>query len=106
LGVDLKGEVLEGIAVPHSVRRVGLGQADYTRVLSLGAVVLNDTLADLGNVQKTVKEVRSPVKVGGTVGDVVAEHAHALERTADLVRQVADDSLRGSIDTSPVASPA
>lgn len=92
VGINLESEVLKGIAVPRGPSSVILGQADDAGVLAL-AVVLYDTLTNLGNVEQTMEKVRSPVEVGGTVRNVVAEHAHTLEGAAELVRQVADDGL-------------
>lgn len=84
MGVDLKCEVLESVAVADGPGCVVLSHADNARVLSSG-VVFNDTLTDLGDVEQTVKKIRCPVEVGSTVGDAVAEHTHALERTTELV---------------------
>ena len=106
VGIDFKSKVLEGVAVPYSIGRVVLRKRHDTRVLALVTVVLNNTFTDLGHVEQTVEEIRSPVEVGGTVGDVVAKHAHALEGLAELVREVTDDSLGCSVGTAPVASPA
>jgi len=105
VGVDLKSKVLESVAVPHRPGRVGLSHADDTRILARG-VVLDDALADLGDVEETVEKIGCPVEVGRTVGDVVTEHAHALQRAAELVRQVADDGLGGCVFTTPVTGPS
>lgn len=84
MSVYLESEVLKGIAVLHRPGRVRLGQLENTRVLA-HAVVLDMALSDLGHVQKTVKEITSPVEVGCAVGDGPSMAAHALERTAELV---------------------
>ena len=79
--VDLESEVLESVRVAYSLSRVGLRKGKDTGVLVGAAVVLDDSLADLGDVQKAVQKVGCPVEVGGAVGDVVSEHAHALQGT-------------------------
>lgn len=104
MGVDLQSKVLEGVAVPNRPARVGLRHADNTRVLA-GGVVLDDTLANARNVQESVEQVRCPVEVSGTVGDIVAKTTQALERTAELIRQIADHGLGGSVRAAPVSSP-
>lgn len=86
MGIHLESEVLKCVAVPHGIGGVVLGQRDNTRVLALGAVVLDNTLTDLRDVKKTVEQVGSPVKIGGAIGNVVAEHAHALEGSSELIR--------------------
>jgi hypothetical protein len=106
VSVDLESEVLEGIAVANGLSRVGFSKLKNTGVFVCAAVVLHDTLTNLGDVEKAVEEVRGPVKVSSAVGDVVAEHAHALEGTTDLIGEVADYGLRGGVGSSPVASPA
>jgi hypothetical protein len=60
----------------------------------------------LRKVENTVEEIRSPEGVGGTVGDIISEHAHGRKRSTDLVGQVADDSLGGCVGAAPVTSPA
>jgi len=95
MSVGLKSKVLESVAVSCGVGSVVLGKSDGSGVLLLFlvVVVLDDTLTNWGKVEKTVQKVRSPEGVGGAVGDVVSEHAHGGKRPADLVGQVADDSL-------------
>jgi hypothetical protein len=106
VSVDLKSEVLEGVGVANSLSRVTFSKSQHTRVLISAAVVLNDTLTNLGNVKKAVKEIGSPVEVGGAVRNIVSEHAHSLEGTAELVGKVADYGLRGSVLAAPVSSPS
>jgi hypothetical protein len=79
MGVSLKSKVLKSVAVPCSVSGVVLRERDDSRVLLflLVVVVLDDTLTDLRDVENTVEEIRRPEGVGGTVGDIVSEHAHA-----------------------------
>lgn len=105
VSVHLESEVLESVGVADSLVRVGLSESQDAGVLVSAAVVLDNTLADLGNVQKAVQKVRGPVKVGRPVGDIVAEHAHALKRTAEDVRAVADYGLGGGVGSAPVAGP-
>lgn len=73
--IHLESKVLQSIAVPHRICRVLFGQADDAGILALVSVVLNNTLTNLGDMEKTVKEVGSPVEVCGAVGNIVAEHA-------------------------------
>jgi hypothetical protein len=47
VSVDFEGEVLQGVAVPHGIGRVLLGQTDNAGVLGFGGVVLDDAFADL-----------------------------------------------------------
>jgi hypothetical protein len=84
VSVHFKSEVLKSVAVLDRPGRVGLGQLENTRVLA-DTVVLDSALSDLGHVEETMKEITSPVEVGGAVGDSPAVAAHALERTAELV---------------------
>jgi hypothetical protein len=107
MGVSLKSEVLKRVTVPHGVGSVVLSKGDSSGVLLLFLVivVLDNTLANRGKVEKTVEKVRSPESVGRTVGDVVSEHAHGGKRPADLVRQVADDSLGARVRATPVTGP-
>lgn len=84
MSIDLERKVLERVAVPDRPAGVGLCHFDDSRVLSVG-VVLDSALAYAGDVQQTVQQVGRPVEVCRAVGDVVAEHTHALERTAELV---------------------
>ena len=95
MGVSFKSKVLESVAVPRGVGSVVLGKSEGSGVLLLFlvVVVLDDTLTNWGKVQKTVEKIRGPEGVGGAVGDIVSEHAHGGKRLADLVGQVADDSL-------------
>jgi hypothetical protein len=106
VSVDLESKVLERIAVPDGPCGVCLGKLEDTRVFGGRAVVLDNTLANLGDVKKAMEEVRCPVGVCGTVRDVVAKHAQAIQRLTDLVGQVTNDSFRGCILSTPVASPA
>ena len=108
MGVSLKSKVLESVAVPRGVGSVVLGKSEGSGVLLLFlvVVVLDDTLTKLRKVENTVKKVRSPESVGGAVGDVVSEHAHGGKRPADLVGQVADDSLGSRVGAAPVTGPA
>jgi hypothetical protein len=108
VGVSLKSKVLESVAVFDGEGGVVLSEVDSSRVLLLFfvVVVLDDTLTDLGNVEKTVKKVRGPEGVGGTVGDIVSEHAHGGKRPADFVGQIADDRLGRSVGATPVTGPA
>lgn len=104
MGVDLEGKVLDRVAVPDGICRVL-----FRKLKGIGevlAVVLQDTLTDLGDVQQTVHQIGSPVAVGLAVGDVVAEHAETLEWLAGLVRKIANHSLGTRVRTAPVASPA
>lgn len=84
VSIYLERKVLERVAVPDRPARVRLCHFDDARVLSVG-VVLDGALAYAGDVEQTVKQVGCPVEVCGAVGDVVPEHAHALERAAELV---------------------
>ena len=54
--VDLESEVLESVRVANSLSRVGLCKGKDTGVLVGAAVVLDDSLADLGDVQKAVQK--------------------------------------------------
>ena len=105
MSVNLKSEVLQSVGVADSLCGVGFSKSKDTGVLVCAAVVLNNALSDLGDVEKTVKKVRGPVEVGCTVGNIVAEHAHALQRTAEDVTAVADHCLRGGVGSAPVAGP-
>jgi hypothetical protein len=105
VSVGLESKVLERVAVADSPSRVCLGKFENARVLGGGAVVLDNAFSDLGDVEEAVEKVRCPVGICGTVGDVVAKHAHARQRLADLIGQVTDDSLRGCVLSTPVASP-
>jgi hypothetical protein len=91
--VDFESEVLESVRVANSLSWVGFCEGEDTGVLVGAAVVLDDTLADLGDMQKAVQKVGSPVEVGSAIGDVITEHAHALQGTAENVRRVADYCL-------------
>jgi hypothetical protein len=91
--VDLESEVLESVRVADSLSRAGLRKGKDTGVLVGAAVVLDNTLANLGDVQKAMQKVGCPVEVCGAVGDVVSKHAHALQGTAENIRGVADHSL-------------
>jgi hypothetical protein len=104
MSICFKSKVLQGVAVLHRVGRVCLGQFEDSGVFS-GAVVLHVALANLGQVQKTVKKIGCPVEVGGAVGDSPAETTHALERTAKLVRQITNHGLVSGVRAAPVASP-
>lgn len=106
MSIDLESKVLQGVAVADGKSGILCGHLDDTRVLGLVAVVLNDALADLGDVKKSVEEVRCPVEVCGTVGNIIAEHAQSAQRTADLVGEIADDSLGGGIGSTPVTGPS
>jgi tRNA U54 and U55 pseudouridine synthase Pus10 len=106
VSVDLESKVLERVAVSDGPCGVCLGKLEDTRVFGGRAVVLDNTLADLGDVKEAMEKVRCPVGVCGTVRDVVAKHAQAIQRLTDLVGQVTDDSFRGCILSTPVASPA
>jgi hypothetical protein len=108
VGVSLKSKVLESVAVLDGKGGVVFSEIDSSGVLLLlfVVVVLDDTLTDLGNVEKTVKKVRGPEGVGGTVGDIVSEHAHGGKRPADLIGQVADDRLGRRVGATPVTGPA
>lgn len=99
VSISLESKVLKGIAVPRSVGGVVLSEGDGSRVFLflIVIVVLDNTLANLGKVEKTMEEIRSPEGVGRTVGNVVSEHAHGRERPTDLVGQVTDDGLRGCV---------
>jgi hypothetical protein len=105
MSIDLKSEVLQGVAVLDGIGGVGLGQLKYTRVLA-DAVVLDVSLTDGGHVKKTVEEVAGPVEVGRAVGDSPAVAAHTLKRATELVRWVANHSFAGSVGTTPVTSPS
>lgn len=83
--IDLESKVLKGVGVSDGLVGVGFCESQDAGVLVCAAVVLDDALADLGDVQKPVQKVRGPVEVGRAVGHVVAEHAHALQRTAEDV---------------------
>lgn len=85
VSVDFEREVLESIRVADSFAWVRLGKSKDARVLGRVAVVLDDAFTDVGDVEKTVQKIGCPVEIGGAVGDVVAEHAHALERTSENV---------------------
>lgn len=104
IGISLESKVLERIAVPHRLLGVILGKLETLVVLA--SIVLYNTLTDLGDMKKTVEEIRGPVEICGTVGDVITEAAHALERLAGLVRQRADDSLSCGVLSTPVTGPA
>jgi hypothetical protein len=93
VSIDLESKVLERIAVADGPCGVCLGKLEDTRVFGGRAVVLDNTLANLGDVEEAMEKVRCPVGICGTVRDVVAKHAHAIQRLADLVGQVTDDSF-------------
>ena len=103
--VDLESEVLESVRVANSLSGVGLRKGKDTGVLVGAAVVLDDALADLGDVQEAVQKVGCPVEVCGAVGDVVSEHAHALQGTAEDIRGVADHGLGRRVGAAPVTGP-
>jgi hypothetical protein len=105
VSVDLESEILKGVWVTDGFAGVGLGESEDAGVLWRVAVVLDDALADAGDVQKAVQKVRGPVKVGSTVGNVVAEHAHAFEGTAEDVWGVTNYGLGGGVGSAPVTSP-
>lgn len=106
MGVHLESKVLQRIAVSDRICRVFLCEGENTRVLALVSVVLDNALADLGNVQQTVQQIGSPVGVCSAVCNVVAEHAETLQRLADFVGEVANHRLRCRVCSAPVASPA
>lgn len=105
VSIDLESEVLQSVGVANSLVGVGLSESQDAGVLVCAAVVLDDALTDLGDVEQAVQKVRGPVEVGGAVGDVVAEHAHALQRTAEDVGAVADHRLGRGVGSAPVAGP-
>jgi hypothetical protein len=106
VSVHFERKVLQCVAVSYRVCGIGLGQIEDTWVLALSAVVLDNTLANLGHMEQAVKKVRCPVEICGAVRDVVAEHAHSLERTANFIRQIANHSLRGAVGPAPVTGPS
>ena len=103
--IDLERKVLEGVRVADSLARIGLSERKDTRVLRCIAVVFDDALTDIRDVQKAVQKIGGPIEVGGAVGDVVAEHAHALQWTAENVGAVADDGFGGGVGATPVTGP-
>lgn len=56
--------------------------------------MLDDALANLGNVEEAVEEIACPVEVGGTSRDRPAKSTQALEGTTGLIGYITDDSLR------------
>lgn len=103
VGVDVNGKVLESVAVDGALLGVGLGESHDVGVV-LGEVV-DDLLADGGDMKNTVQQIGGPVSVELGGGDGVATVADRIEILADLEREAADDSFGGSVVTSPVASP-
>lgn len=103
VGVNVNGEVLKSITVDDALGRVGLGKFNGFSVV-FGEMV-DDTLADGGDVKDAVEEISGPEGVKLGLGDGVAETADGVEAAADLEGERADDGLGGSVATSPVASP-
>lgn len=103
VGVDVNGKELEGVAVDDALGGVLLGEG---RDLSVGrGEVVDNLLADGGNVEDAVHQVSGPVCVELGSGDGVAPVADLVEVAADLEGERADDGLSGGVVTSPVASP-
>lgn len=103
VGVDVNGKVLKGVTVDGAPGRIGLGELDGLGVV-LGEVV-DDGLADLGDVQHAVHQVGGPESVELGLSNGVAKAADGGERAADLEGEGADDGLRGGVVASPVTSP-
>lgn len=99
----VNGEVLQNIRVHGALLGLLLGLAQSV-VVVLG-VVVNDALADLGDVEDTVKQIGGPVGVELGVGDGVAQTADGGKGPADVEGQVTDDSLGGGIVAAPVTGP-
>jgi hypothetical protein len=83
--IDLKREVLEGVRVADSLTGVGFSERNDAGVLRCVTIMLDDAFTDIWDVQKAMQKIRGPVEVCSAVGDVVAKHAHALQRTAEDV---------------------
>ena len=74
--VDFERKVLEGITVPDGL--IGMGLCELQDLGIIARVVLDGSFTDLGNVEKTMEEVRSPVEVCLGASDGVPEAAHGL----------------------------
>lgn len=84
--------------------RVRLGEIDDLGVSV--RPVLDDTAADVGQVEDTVDQVRSPVEVESASGHGPAIHAQAINGAAVVERQRADVGLLSRVPAAPVARPA
>jgi RecB family endonuclease NucS len=83
---------------------VFLGECQAIGVLI--CIVFDSVLANSRKMVESVKKIRGPVEVRLGIGDGVAEAAHCLERTTDLIRKRTNDGFRRGILAAPVASPA
>lgn len=68
-------------------------------------VVLDNALADGGQMEPAVQHVGAEVGVGVARSDGVSEAAHGLEVPAGCVRERANDRLVGCVGATPMAAP-
>lgn len=103
VGPNVDSKVLENIGVNGTLLRLFLSLAQSIIVI-LG-VVINNLLANLGDVENTMKEVGGPVGIQLGVCDGVTETTDGRERLANVERKITNDGLGCGIVTTPVTSP-
>jgi hypothetical protein len=100
---DINGKILQSITINLALLRLLLGETQ--RISIVLSEVVDDALADEGDVKHAVEEIGGPIGVEGGVGDGVAQVADRGKGTADFKGAAADDGLGGGVFTTPVTSP-